>query len=126
MPLGTERRPDKDIDAAVVDMRGAGWRIERKKGRSAHAWGTAFGAVRFSEMLHGLAVAEHRHHDWAVPGGYGWTVLHRHSGRIGGRSRSPASVGGGDSPSSSAQRRPYWSGSAPQPQHTAGMLGSTP
>ena len=42
MPLGTERHPDKDIDAAVVDMRGAGWRIERKKGRSAHAWGTAF------------------------------------------------------------------------------------
>ena len=37
-----ERHPDKDIDAAMVEMREAGWRIERTKGRSAHAWGKAF------------------------------------------------------------------------------------
>ena len=58
--------------------------------------------------------------------GYGGMVLHRHSGRIGGRSRSPVSGGGGDSPSSSAQCRPYWSGSAPQPQYGTGTLGSSP
>ena len=37
-----ERHTDKDIDAAIAKMRDAGWRIERAKGRSAHAWGKAF------------------------------------------------------------------------------------
>ena len=37
-----ERHPDKDIAAAIAEMTGAGWRIERARGRTAHAWGKAF------------------------------------------------------------------------------------
>jgi len=38
----TERHRDKDIEEAIVEMVGAGWRIERSRGRAAHAWGKAF------------------------------------------------------------------------------------
>ena len=37
-------------------------------------------------------------------------------GRSGGRSTRPGSRGCGESPSSASQRRPYWSGMAPQPK----------
>ena len=41
-----ERHPDKDIEAAIAEMAGAGWRIERSRGRHAHAWGKAFCPMR--------------------------------------------------------------------------------
>ena len=42
MPGGAERHPDKDVNAALDAMIEAGWRIERSRSRSAHAWGKAF------------------------------------------------------------------------------------
>ncbi|WP_419552005.1 hypothetical protein [Candidatus Poriferisodalis sp.] len=42
MPAGSERHPDKDVNAALEAMSEAGWRIERARSRSAHAWGKAF------------------------------------------------------------------------------------
>jgi len=49
-----------------------------------------------------------------------------HHGRSGGRSETPGFAGGGDSPSSPAQRRPYWSGMLPQPQCDRGRAGMIP
>jgi hypothetical protein len=33
------RHPDKTIEAALAELEGLGWFVEKSKGRSAHAWG---------------------------------------------------------------------------------------
>lgn len=35
------RHPDKEIEAALLKLECLGWRVEKSKGRSAHAWGFA-------------------------------------------------------------------------------------
>lgn len=33
------RHPNKAIEAALAELESLGWRVEKSKGRSAHAWG---------------------------------------------------------------------------------------
>ena len=35
------RHPNKAIEAALAELERLGWRVEKSKGRSAHAWGFA-------------------------------------------------------------------------------------
>jgi hypothetical protein len=63
-------------------------------------------------------------------GGVAWRAREGcgpHHGRMGGRSPSASGAGGiGVLPSSPFQRRPYWSGMSPQPQHGDGLSGTVP
>jgi len=37
-----ETHADKDIEEALQEIEGNGWRVEKSKGKSAHAWGRMY------------------------------------------------------------------------------------